>query len=461
MACKIQDLGGIVTAYKTDCVEYCAPNELILEDCWETNMLKYKSEVPHGLHSEHERHTITRHIEVEETRYQPLKNVDEFLERGGLLCGMGGTGKTYILNQLMQKIGEDNYISVAPTNVASLLVDGITCDKLMNALRNGKTNQFNTKKYIIVDEISMVKEINYQYWANIKMTYPDVKFIIAGDFTQLMPVNDNTNRSYLKSRILFELVEGRYMLLEKCQRTNGNGLEHFELCANMVAGVDIDTTPMENNQLNYINLSFTNEKRKEINLKCMYRYMREHSGASFDVKALDFDANTQDFTYMVGMPVISRKTTKRINVLNNEQFVITNIENDEVTVTSTVTKHSGAIEVKEVTIRVTEFAKQFNPSFCMTIHKSQGSTFNQPYTIHEWGLLSKRLRYVAISRTTDIKNVCIKDATLKGMKFKDGEIENVKAWLVYGLENVPLKPMKHITQSPINSNGIIKYFHII
>ena len=49
----------------------------------------------------------------------------------------------------------------------------------------------------------------------------------------------------------------------------------------------------------------------------------------------------------------------------------------------------------------------FYVAFCITIHKSQGSTFDHPYTIHDWGHPSfdNRLKYVALSRTTKLENI--------------------------------------------------------
>ena len=54
-----------------------------------------------------------------------------------------------------------------------------------------------------------------------------------------------------------------------------------------------------------------------------------------------------------------------------------------------------------------DFQKLFYVAFALTCHRVQGQTFNHPYTIHEWEKFDWRLRYVALSRSTDLKNINI------------------------------------------------------
>ena len=58
-------------------------------------------------------------------------------------------------------------------------------------------------------------------------------------------------------------------------------------------------------------------------------------------------------------------------------------------------------------IPIDKFQKFFYVAYCITTHKSQGSTFNHGYTIHEYDKFDSRLKYVALSRSTDIKNINI------------------------------------------------------
>jgi capsular polysaccharide biosynthesis protein len=64
-------------------------------------------------------------------------------------------------------------------------------------------------------------------------------------------------------------------------------------------------------------------------------------------------------------------------------------------------------EGREHTVPMSEFTKIFNIAFCITVHKSQGQTFDEAYTIHEFNQYDERLKYVALSRATDINLINI------------------------------------------------------
>ena len=62
-------------------------------------------------------------------------------------------------------------------------------------------------------------------------------------------------------------------------------------------------------------------------------------------------------------------------------------------------------EEKEIEIYIKDFQNIFYVAYCITIHSSQGETFNEDYTIYDWEKLDIHLRYVALTRATDIKNI--------------------------------------------------------
>ena len=96
------------------------------------------------------------------------------------------------------------------------------------------------------------------------------------------------------------------------------------------------------------------------------------------------------------MPIIARKTTEEYDIMNNETFTIYDINEN----TFKVIIHQTPVEFDN-----NEFQDLFNIAFCMTIHKSQGQTFDHHYSIYEWEKLDNRLKYVALSRSTNKMNI--------------------------------------------------------
>jgi hypothetical protein len=55
----------------------------------------------------------------------------------------------------------------------------------------------------------------------------------------------------------------------------------------------------------------------------------------------------------------------------------------------------------EFEIEVDKISKYFHPSFAITVHRSQGMSYDFDYCIWEWDSLCDRAKYVALSRTKD------------------------------------------------------------
>ena len=66
-------------------------------------------------------------------------------------------------------------------------------------------------------------------------------------------------------------------------------------------------------------------------------------------------------------------------------------------------------EDKVIDIPFDMFQKLFYPAYAITIYKSQGSTFDHEFSVHEWfhPLFTERFRYVALSRAVSCDNINI------------------------------------------------------
>ena len=93
-----------------------------------------------------------------------------------------------------------------------------------------------------------------------------------------------------------------------------------------------------------------------------------------------------------------------MDLYNNETFIIKEIQYSKENIV--VVDDEDASRVLDIPFNL--FQRLFYVAYCITIHKSQGSSFDFPYTIHEWRhtrFCSRLIKYVALSRTTNLENI--------------------------------------------------------
>jgi hypothetical protein len=362
--------------------------------------------------------------DVEDNNFEPL--VRKIVESLGccFINGIAGAGKTTLINQIKKYLDDKGlkYNCLCPTNISKLLVNGHTLDKFLFKLRSEDIIKNSIYDYVIVDEISMVKEMFFKMLSLIKRYKPNTKFILSGDYkNQFLPVKDRvgerSEKYYYNSGVFHELCGSNMVLLTKCRRSDE---KHFKLCQN----VDSIKPSDYNNELCDLNISWTNKKRIEINKIMMDKKYKELCH-DIDLKNIDiendnkrrkiqkdtnklkypfklhlnkygFSNNSQDVDLFVGMPIIAIKNLKDTYV-NGEKFTISYIDNDKIKAISEITNN-------EIIIESSKFQRNFYVAYCITSHKAQGSTFTKPYTIHEWDRLNKRCKYVSLTRSNTWEN---------------------------------------------------------
>jgi ATP-dependent exoDNAse (exonuclease V) alpha subunit len=150
-------------------------------------------------------------------------------------------------------------------------------------------------------------------------------------------------------------------------------------------------------------ITFTNKRRRHIN-KIMMR-QKAKTNKYLQLDKLIFDDNSQDVRLTNDTPIIARKNARELDIFNNEQFIIKNIEFEK----QNIIIASDIDDTKVIDIPFDMFQRLFYVAYAITIYKSQGSTFDYPFTVHEWhhGLFDSRLRYVALSRAPRLENINI------------------------------------------------------
>lgn len=427
LAKLVESKGGVVLDLATDCVSCCFKKELPFDLIDGTNNIDgyfyddddevpiYKLECTYDLKKDDDlegcrlksermprhirketfscaHHTWTVKEDVHDNDFTPLV---EYILNGESchIDGLAGCGKSTLVRKIQAELDKRGlkYEALAPTNKACRIIDGRTIHKfVLNYTKTGLTHL--KANYIFIDEVSMISENFYKFFCALKRLRPDIKYIIAGDFAQLPPVCDRREYDYINSYALWELCDGRRVQLSNCRRSNK---KYF----NMIHPQNIHklTKKMFGNKFTNRHLSYTNAKRKEIN-KIMMDKLTKHK-QFLRLKANENDEKTQDLKLIAGMPVLAKKNNNKLDVVNNESFTIETITRDKIVVNDDFDK----------TVEMThdEFVKNFIVAFCITVHCSQGSTFDYGYTIHEWEKFDNRLKYVALSRSTHENNVNI------------------------------------------------------
>jgi ATP-dependent exoDNAse (exonuclease V) alpha subunit len=247
-----------------------------------------------------------------------------------------------------------------------------------------------------VDEVSMVCEVFYKQFFHMKKMIKDVKFIMSGDFRQYAPVKDRLGEIYYqKSRALLELCDSNRLVLTTCRREMSEEKELFHMLKE--ENIEQLTANDFGKEQTLYNICFTNNKRKELNETCMKKIKQWKKRAGFELKKLDYDANSQDIEVYKGTPLIARKTTNRLKILNNETFVISKINEKIIKVRN---EKKGDIEIPYA-----DFRKLFYVAYAITSHKAQGITIDEPYTIHEFNKMNENGKYVVLSRATAKKYI--------------------------------------------------------
>ena len=415
LECLIEEHGGIILDRNTDAIRYSAKAEMEISNYFwddEKQVPKYQKETAKPLQVERLANfcradnldrskfelnwniTYDYHVSAEEKAKEIIESKKSFH-----IDGRAGTGKSYLTNKVIENLEQNDikYLAFSPTNKGARIIGGRTIHSVYYKFKHNKYKLMDILKnikYIIIDEISMMVEMFYQLFIMIKKMYPEIKFIISGDFAQLPPVNDNWSGDYKNSPAMIELCEGNRIQLIKCRRADDR---LFKLCQN-VQHVDASMFPRK--EQTYLNIAYTHKTRIRVNNECMERFIQSNKCSYILLNKLNYNPKTQNVKLAVGMPVVAHTTNKKMNILNSEKFIVTEIDNKKIT----MKEHEH-----EVKVNIADFHHFFYLGFCITIHTSQGDTFNTKYTIYDWSFkhFCEKAKYVALSRATDINNIQI------------------------------------------------------
>ena len=193
---------------------------------------------------------------------------------------------------------------------------------------------------------------------------------------------------------LFELTDGNRLELTTCRRSDDI---LFNLCKfENIMG--LGKTNFNSEQC-FKSISFTHKTRISVNDECMKKRIKTyHKGNVIRLGKNKFDPHSQNVCLCPGMPIICKVNSKKLDIVNNETFTIKKIRGDTIYIKN---------DEKELNIQSKDFQNIFYLAYCITCHSAQGETFDEAYTIYDFDKMDMRLRYVALTRATDIKYINI------------------------------------------------------
>jgi len=341
--------------------------------------------------------------------YELIQTID-----GLLITGDAGRGKSLIIKYLKELYG-NNGKYLAFTNKASLNIGGQTIHSFLNLNIEGDidinkiNNSIKNIDIIIVDEISMINNELWYYLELIKELKPSIKFILVGDFKQL-PAIEEFDVDYINQPFFKELVGYNHINLTIDYRNDGE-LKEFSRDYN---NNDI-IKKLKPHKFPITNFCYTNNKRKEINSiinnHIFNNIISEEEPVLLIKKEERPDEYNNDIYIYKDLKIICCKTKKAKDTdvywFNNEYFNVVNVDiiNKKINIMVIRPDRDYIYSIDKII-----FNKYFRLNYCSTIHKAQGETIKDNFNIYEWNIMNDKMKYTAITRAINIKNIGINHA---------------------------------------------------
>jgi hypothetical protein len=374
------------------------------------------------------------------------------------VTGKAGTGKSLLLQYFRQNTSKRNAV-VAPTGVAALNVEGQTIHSFFkiapafvpksNIPLDSKTAELlRNIDTLVIDEISMVRadlmdgiDFLLRKARSNKSPFGGVQIVMFGDLHQLPPVvSDRELQQYFLENhggyyffhadawrsVPMEIYELRTIFRQKDQKFKEilnairNGKAGSELLTVLNARCG-HTAPLEG----AVTLVTTNKSAFDIN----HRRLAGLAGKAYEFKA-EITGNLEPSAYPTeevltlkkGAQVMLLKNDTQKRWVNGTLGVIHSVSEEEIKVDIDgevhkvdknvwnkiryfYNKESGQVE-EEVVSAFIQFPLRL--AWAITVHKSQGQTYQSAVVDMGWGAFAHGQTYVALSRCASLDGLYLK-----------------------------------------------------
>lgn len=395
------------------------------------------------------------------------------------ITGKAGTGKSTLLSYFKTNTRK-KAVFLAPTGIAALNIGGqtihsffgfgpdITEDKIKE-IKDRRLKLFKSLNTIVIDEISMVRADLLDYIdiflrKNLAKNTPfaSVQIIIIGDLYQLPPVVTKDEKEIFKDKYkspyffdsnAFKKTNFHFIELEKIYRQKdqnfikilnkirNNTIEDKDLC---VLNERVGKIPKDENYLVY--LTPLNKKVKEINEEKLDLLKTEKHIFKAEIFGdFIYDAPVEETLLLAeGAQVMFLNNDPQKRWVNGtlgivldfdinedgEKTVMVELENGETVEVGPYTWEIFKYKYDDKTKKIeTETVGEFTQiplklAWAVTVHKSQGKTFDKVMIDLSTGTFAHGQTYVALSRCTSLEGIFLKHPIQKKHILMDRRIVN-------------------------------------
>ncbi len=454
-------------------------------------------------------------------QFQKAYFVMEHTLKNVFVTGRAGTGKSTLLTYFRAHTRKKVAV-LAPTGVAALNVRGqtihsffkfkpdITLHKVTRVYKKGSDkNMYAKLDSIVIDEISMVRAdlldcVNKSLQLHRRNTQPfgGVQIIFIGDLYQLPPVVTGPEREIFKTHYtsqyffdakVFETLTLEYIELEKVYRQKDDAfIELLNAVRNNSA------TELHLNHINErhnpdfipdphsftITLTTTNNLADAIN-EMQLSLLKQKPFISQGIIAGQFEKNNlpTDITLRlkIGSQIMMLNNDSQGRWVNGTVGKITDIKKIEGEDSIVVQMNDGTVHkvtpftwelfrfsfdpaknslVSDIVGSFTQFPMRL--AWAVTIHKSQGKTFDRVVIDLGRGTFAHGQLYVALSRCTSLEGLMLKQPIQKKHIFMDWRVVKFITRFQYqkSEELMPLEEKINVLKEAVKHNHALSIVYL-
>ncbi len=423
-------------------------------------------------------------LDTNNIEFQTALELIQETNQSFFLTGKAGTGKSTFLKHIVETVSKD-FVVVAPTGIAAVNVGGVTIHSFFQfPLRpllpededikifwkdSEKRKIISAMDTLIIDEISMVRAdlidgIDYSLrknGGNPNLPFGGKQVVFVGDIFQLEPVTiKNTGEqkiiseiygsSYFYNAKVFERVSLFTVELQKVYRQTDSAFISLldKVRVKEISPTDlnkINTRVFSQSELNKndfaITLTTKNDLADTVNFKKLSELKTEPFAYNAEVSG-EFEESKYptepELTLKVGAQVIFIKndTDKRwvngtigqVSGLTDTEIKVKLKDGEIYSVEKRIwenIKYQYNKEKKKIEQEIVGTFKQYplKLAWAITIHKSQGLTFDKVVVDFGNGTFASGQAYVALSRATSFEGLFLKQKLNSTDIYIDDEIK--------------------------------------